>query len=632
MSPRPNLSLRRIVVRVIDGAVLLAAYVASFYLRFDLHPDPGTWAMCLSAAPWVLIAYMLSFELCGVYRGLVYFSSFDDFLLIAQGTGLAAFTTAAIILFTRQGQFPRSVLLLQPVLAFVGISAVRAAIRLGKTRLHLPHRYGGKTRNVVLVGAGELGESVLRQMRKSADPHYHVVGFLDDDSTTWGMSLHGRPVLGGRDALRSVLERWQVDEIVIAITAQRGQIVRAIIESIRDVEPRPELRIAPSLDEMLRNTPSGVGLRKVNPADLLNRGVIKSDSARIGSFVRGKVVLITGAGGTIGAELCRQVLEYEPAKVVMVENHATSLFYSEARLRERPPRAGLVALLADIRDQALVNRIFEEHKPQIVLHAAAHKHVSQLEQNVCEGIANNVLATYYLACAARDHKAEAFLLVSTDKAVRPSSVMGATKRAAELIVKTLASRGGSTRFLAVRFGNVLGSSGSVLEIFQLQIARGGPITVTHEEVTRYFMTVEEAVNLILQAAAISMGGEIFVLKMGAAVKIIDMAKSLVLLSGLEPGRDIEIRVTGLKPGEKMHEELMEDPAGHDSSTHPDIMVLRSENKPLENLEDSILDLELATRKAPVTTLVQKLKALAPTFSPDSAHGLTSPQTEQREGA
>ncbi len=276
-------------------------------------------------------------------------------------------------------------------------------------------------------------------------------------------------------------------------------------------------------------------------------------------------------------------------------------------------------ILGDIRDQALIDRVFREHKPAAVLHAAAHKHVHQLEFNVHEGVGNNILGTYYVARAAHKHEAEVFLLVSTDKAVRPSCVMGATKRVAEFIVKSFSRRGGRTRFVAVRFGNVLGSSGSVLEIFQQQIAKGGPITVTHPDVTRYFMTVEEAAQLILQAASMARGGEIFVLKMGTPVKILEMAKNLVLLSGLEPDKDIEIRITGLKQGEKLDEELVEDPSSCDESEHPSIMILRSAGAADSDLDARIVDLEILCRTANAKTLVQKLQELTPTFAPAAAH-------------
>jgi FlaA1/EpsC-like NDP-sugar epimerase len=356
----------------------------------------------------------------------------------------------------------------------------------------------------------------------------------------------------------------------------------------------------------------------VRPVDLLNRKQIQLDLAKIAVALKGKTVLVTGAGGTIGGELCRQVLRFEPGRLVLLENHATSLFYIEHELRSRNGSDPVFPVLGDIRDEALVERVFSEHKPQVVLHAAAHKHVGQLEANVAEGIGNNVVGTHNVARAADKHGAEVFLLVSTDKAVRPSSVMGATKRVAEYIARDLGERS-RTRYTAVRFGNVLGSSGSVLEIFQKQLAAGGPLTVTDAEATRFFMTVEEAVQLILQALSMTHGGEIFVLKMGTPVRILEMAQNLVILSGLEPGKDVEIRVTGLKPGEKLNEELMEKAEAFDESAHPDIYIRKKAPIPPDNFPEKLRDLEKSHHKASADELVRKLKALVPTFKPDPVH-------------
>ncbi|MEK7765440.1 MAG: polysaccharide biosynthesis protein, partial [bacterium] len=327
---------------------------------------------------------------------------------------------------------------------------------------------------------------------------------------------------------------------------------------------------------------------------------------------------VTGAGGTIGLELCRQVLKYGPAKLVALENHATSLFYCEGELRRLARGVALSTVLGDVRDEALVERVFRLHAPQVVLHAAAHKHVHQLETNVHEGITNNVLGTWNVARAADRQGAEVFLLISTDKAVKPRSVMGATKRVAELIVRAL-GRAGRTRFIGVRFGNVLGSSGSVLGIFQQQIADGGPVTVTDERATRYFMTVEESVGLILQAVSMAKGGEIFVLKMGTPVRIMDMARNLILLSGLEPGKDIEIKVTGLKQGEKLDEELAEDPSEMSASGHPDITVLKPDPGDAAITPVLVAELEALSRSADPGPVVRKLQGLIPTFHPDPAH-------------
>jgi FlaA1/EpsC-like NDP-sugar epimerase len=619
MPSRSGLTWRRSLILALDCAAIVLAFLAAFLVRFPFPPSPAVLLIFKQTVIPTLAVYLVAFHYSRVYRGIYYYSSFDDLINIAKGTGLAALLAGVVILFVRQGQFPRSVLLMHPIFAFLGVCGIRFSIRLGKTWLNMPRYYTGAETNVLLIGAGELGESLLRQMVKTPEANYRVVGFLDDDQAKWGLSLHGYTVFGGRDQLGEVLDRYQVDEIVIAIGSKRGEIVRDMVERLREVEAeaRPDLKIAPSLTEMLMTHGRGPAVRKVSPADLLNREVIKLDEARIARLLRGKRVLVTGAGGTIGGELARQVLRFSPAELVLLESHATSLFHIDNEARELSRGAKVSPVLGDVRDQALVDRLFAEKRPEVVFHAAAHKHVHQIEHNVQEGVLNNSLATHYLCQAAAKNGTEAFLLVSTDKAVKPTSVMGATKRLAE--IAATAHAGGATRFTAVRFGNVLGSSGSVLPIFQSQLEKGGPLTVTHPEVRRFFMTVEEAVGLILQAVSLSKGGEIFVLKMGEPVRIADMAKNLILLSGLEPDKDIRIQYTGLKQGEKLDEELMEDPSACDASEHPDILILRGENAPPKDLAQRLLDLEILSRGTDSSAVIRRLRELVPTFAPDPAH-------------
>ena len=617
MSPT-RVSRRRILISLLDITVVALTLILAFILRFDFNWDNQVLAPLFTGLPTAIIIYFSSFVFFGLYRGIYYYSSFSDLLNITKAVALAAVLTAAAILFIRQGKYPRSVLILHPMLAFLGVCWVRFGIRFIKTQLNMPRAYTGTEKSVLLIGAGELGESLLRQIQKTPDMNYRVAGFIDDDPAKWRMRIHGVTVFGGRNSLRDVLEQKQIDEIIITVATRRGELVRAVMDILQDMPERPALKVAPGLDEMLSAPGQGMAVRQIKPPDLLNRDVVKLDLARIARSLENKIVLVTGAGGTIGGELTRQVLQFHPAAILLLESHATSLFYQDAELRKASRGTRIVPLLGDIRDQALIDRIFNEHKPHVVLHAAAHKHVHQLEINVAEGIANNILGTYYMAQAARKHEAEAFVLVSTDKAVRPSSVMGATKRVAEMLVRSFSRKAERTRFVTVRFGNVLGSSGSVLEIFQRQLAEGGPLTVTDANVTRFFMTVPEAVQLILQASSMAKGGEIFVLRMGTPVKIIEMARNLIMLSGLEPDKDIKIQITGLKSGEKMDEELALDHADLKDSEHPSIMVLREAE--VRDLEKDIMNLEILTRTAPSKTLVQLLNELVPSFTPAIVHG------------
>lgn len=609
---RHHLNLRRLAVVLLDILVILGAYYLAFLLRFDFSIDAVYWGQMLQTMPLILVVFFGSGYAFSLYHGLYYFSSFSDLVNIAKAVATAALLSAAAIMFLRQGVFPRSILLLHPLIAFLSIGSVRFGIRLIKSYLEIPHSSGAKRRRVLIIGAGNLGENLLRQMRRTPRD-YQVIGFIDDDEAKWGMNIQDCRIFGGREALAAVLDRHDpVDEIILAIDARRGELLHSIVDALRDRPRKPELKIAPNLDELLKSPSSGVNPRKVRPMDLLNRKEVALDLGRIAGVLTGKTVLVTGAGGTIGGELCRQVQRFDPAKLVLLESHGTSLFYIDEELRRKAGGPEIVSILGDVREKALVDKVLAEHRPHVVLHAAAHKHVHQLEQNAAEGVGNNIIGTKNMARAADKNGAEAFLLISTDKAVRPSSVMGATKRVAEFIVRDLAEKS-RTRFMSVRFGNVLGSSGSVLEIFQRQLATGGPLTVTDAEATRFFMTVEEAVQLILQALCMAAGGETFVLQMGTPVKIIEMAKNLILLSGLEPGKDVEIRVTGLKAGEKLSEELMENAERFEVSEHPDILVRRKAPLQAANFEELLRELEKTYKTAEPALLLKKLKELVPTF-------------------
>lgn len=615
-----SINLRRPFIVLLDCFAILAAFVFAFLLRFDFSLGTNHFNVILQTTPIVVTSFLLCGGVFSLYRGIYYFSSFSDLINITKAAAAGGLISAAIIMFIRAGQFPRSVLLLHPILSFMGICGIRFSIRLVKTRLRMRGITSGDWRNVLIVGAGDLGESLLRQINKTPELGYNLIGLIDDDREKWGMSVHGHKVLGGCSSLKTILAENDIDVIIIAIASQRGQLLRSIVDILKDVNPRPELKIAPALDEMLQTHSNKMSLRQVKPSDLLNRSEIKLDEPAIARLIERKCVLISGAGGTIGAELCRQALKFQPEKLILLENHATSLFYRDEEFKKKARGTAIVSILGDVRDQSLLERVFTKHKPEIVLHAAAHKHVHQLEFNIPEGILNNILGTYYLAQTASKHQTENFLLISTDKAVRPSNVMGATKQAAEQIVRHFA-KNSNTCFTAVRFGNVLGSSGSVLKIFQEQISSGGPITVTDARATRYFMTVEESVGLILQAISMAKGGEIFVLKMGTPVRIIDMAQNLVLLSGLEVGKDIEIKITGLKQGEKLDEELMEDPAGVTDSTHSDIFLLGSDAQSDPNFEKRILDLEILCRGTDEKAILKKLAGLVPTFTAANAHNI-----------
>ena len=604
-----------------DLLAVLIAYALAFLLRFDFQLDWYYFNCLATTAPFAVLSYALTSYYFG---GLRYHASFAGAADVLKAATSASLILGLVFVAVMQAKFPRSVLLLWPILSLFGVAGLHAFVRGARRYWRVRSSGRGQRRTAVIVGAGDLGERAYQGMRSDETIGYRIEAFFDDDPSKWGIRIHGVPVVGGVPSLAAFLRRTRVDEIIVAVGHRRGSVICAVADSLQGLERRPGVRIVPNLEELL-NSRKHADPRKVQPADLLNRRVVSLDVASISRSIEGKVVLVTGAGGTIGGELSRQVVRYKPSKVVLLENHATALFYREAELREQSSGVEVVAVLGDVREQSLLDRIFQEERPQIVFHAAAHKHVHQLEANIHEGVSNNLLGTYRLAHAADRHGVETFILISTDKAVRPSCVMGATKRAAEIVVSNFAHES-RTRFAAVRFGNVLGSSGSVLKIFQEQIEKGQPITITHPDATRYFMTVEEAVGLVLQASALTKGGEVFVLKMGEQIRIMDIARNLILLSGLEPGRDIGIRIVGMKACEKMSEELVEDSAGHEQSEHPEIMVLRSENRQVDALASRIANLERMTLGAEKRDIIRALSQLVPTFTADPVHDASSAET------
>lgn len=616
MSPM-NASKRRLIVMSLDVAAVLAAYALSFLLSYDLRVDARAWSLLARTAAIPITAYAAAAYAFGVNRGLRFCASLGDAFDILKAVLVAAAVQTVAIRFLYGRAFPPAVLLSAPIVTAFIVVVVHAAARGASHFLYVHLLGGGRRRTAVIVGVGDEAELVYDTMRSDEDVDYRVLAFVNDGGPRFGVRLHGVRIVGG-EGLARLLRASTVDEIVVAVDRRRrGRALDLVAEVLKDLPARPPVLVAPSADEML-DPSKRAWPRKVRPVDLLDRGVISLDAARIGRSIEGKVVLISGAGGTIGGELARQVARHKPRKMILLENNATALFFTEADLRELHPELNLAATLGDIRDVALVDRIFNEDKPQLVFHAAAHKHVHQLESNVSEGISNNLLGTYHLATAADRSGTEAFILISTDKAVRPTCVMGATKRAAEIVVSNFA-RTSKTRFASVRFGNVLGSSGSVMKIFQEQIEKGQPLTLTHPDATRYFMTVEEAVGLVLQASSLAKGGEIFVLNMGQPIRILDIARRLIWLSGLEPERDVPIRIVGLRAGEKIAEEIIEDPSGQEQSEHPDIMVLRSENRIVEELRERITNIEVLASTAERAAMIQALAQLVPTFQAAPGH-------------
>jgi len=468
----------------------------------------------------------------------------------------------------------------------------------------------GRLKRFLIIGAGNTGETLLRDIHRMQVAEYEVIGFIDNDSTKHGISIHGIPVLGTVEQLPDICTNRNIEEIAIAMPSASHQELRRVIQVCQGTKIR--FRTVPSLTDIASGKFRVSQIRDVDINDLLGREAVRLDLDLIEAFARDKTILVTGAGGSIGSEMCRQLCKFKPKLLLLVEQAENPLFYIERELRREYPDVALKAIVCNITDRVRVDEIFSRYKPQVVIHAAAHKHVPLMELNPGEAVRNNIVGTRNVADAAGSHAAANFVMISTDKAVNPTSIMGSSKRVAEMYIQDL-NRTSETYFVTVRFGNVLGSDGSVVPIFKKQIAQGGPVTVTHPEMKRYFMTIPEASQLVLQAATMGKGGEIFVLDMGEPVEIEQLAKELIILSGFSPGEDIEIVFTGLRPGEKLFEELSIDGEDMQQTRHPKIGIWMNIPMDRDKLRGSIDELIEIAKTQNHRDIVRKIKELVPEY-------------------
>ncbi|MCH9679949.1 MAG: polysaccharide biosynthesis protein [Deltaproteobacteria bacterium] len=571
-------SAQRLVRALIDYTVLALALWIAFALRFDAN-IPAVWMRrMLLGLPYVILLQYFTLLAMQVPRFSWRYLGLREVIRIGIALGSAATLLIVVRVVSplliedlpaaQYAVLPYGVIAINATLAFLGITGVRTVRRMLAERKNLAgSAVDGRRRRILLVGAGQAGLLVAREIARS--PGVEAVGFLDDDRSKRGQVIHGLTVRAATSELARVAAETEADEVLIAVANAGGSFIRRINEASKALDL--PVKIIPGIAELVGGRVSLNRIRSVAIEDLLRRESVGLDDEAISSTVRDRVVLITGAGGSIGSELCRQVAKFEPRRVLLVERSENALFEIHSELVRLFPDVEVVPVLLDITNAKGLGTLLADQRPHVVLHAAAHKHVPMLEWNPREAIANNVFGTLTVARAAVDVGVEVFVMVSTDKAVRPSSVMGATKRCAELAVASLANSGSQTRFVTVRFGNVLGSAGSVIPIFRRQIAAGGPVTVTDARMLRYFMTIPEASQLVLQAATMAQGGEIFILDMGEPVLIVELARDLIRLSGLTPDDDIEIEFTGMRPGEKLVEELST-VAELGSTAHPSIMV------------------------------------------------------------
>jgi FlaA1/EpsC-like NDP-sugar epimerase len=488
------------------------------------------------------------------------------------------------------------------------LAGLRMAIRLYYEEFRTVE--AGKLKRFLIVGAGNTGESLLREIHRMAVAEYDVVGFIDDDPAKQGIHIHDIPVLGTVEQLPEICKEKNIEEVAIAMPSATVPQRRRVVQVCQGTKVR--FRTVPSMTDLAGGKFRVSQIRDVDINDLLGREAIQLDTDSIEAFIRGKIILVTGAGGSIGSEMCRQICRFGPKMLLLVEQAENPLFYIEQELRERFPNIAMTAVVCDITDQLRVESIFEKYRPEIIIHAAAHKHVPLMEGNPGEAIKNNVVGSRTVADAADKFGAGSFVMISTDKAVNPTSIMGSSKRIAETYVQDL-NRTSKTHFVTVRFGNVLGSEGSVVPIFKKQIAQGGPVTVTHPEMKRYFMTIPEASQLVLQAASMGKGGEIFLLDMGEPVKIVDLATELITLSGFRPGEDIEIIFTGLRPGEKLFEELSIKGEDMQETRHPKIGIWKNIPMDRDRLRAKIEELVATAKIGERAAIVAMIKELVPEY-------------------
>ena len=551
----PRAALHRGGQVAVDAGLVVAAYWLAYYVRFDGDTIPARYERAFESTLWLVVLIKLAmFVAMRFYTKWWRFTSLRDLQAIVVACVGASVIMTGIFSVWRPGDvvaIPRGVLALDLELTIILIGGARFVVRSVIERPGPRER--GRAKQVLICGAGEAGNILLREMTRNRGLGYRPVGLIDDEPRKRRMRVQGTRVLGSRADLPRVLREVHADEVIIAMPSAPGVVRNEIVEMCRAAGV--PCRTLPGLDEMISGEVTVSLLREVRVEDVLGRDPVETDFTSIARYLNGRTVLVTGAGGSIGRELCRQAAAIGVGRLVMVDHAENNLFEIDLELRNRGASTPmLVPVIADCKDTALMERVFSEHRPEIVFHAAAYKHVPMMELNPIQAVANNALATAGLAEVAERAGVERFCLVSTDKAVEPQTVMGASKALAERIVEAHANSS-RTRFAAVRFGNVLGSSGSVLPIFQRQIERGGPVTVTHPEMTRFFMTIPEAVQLVIGATGIAEGGDIFVLDMGEPVRIMDLATQMIELSGRVPGRDIAIEVVGIRPGEKLHEEL-----------------------------------------------------------------------------
>lgn len=582
---------RIIFLNIMDAFIVTTAVIMAYLLRFDFEVQPNY----LAILPQVIAAHVLIvlviFNRANIYRRVWQYASIGELVSLIKTVTVSEiiFALLAVTVHTHYEEFivPRSIYLLSWGLIIGCIGAARFSWRMLRDSYINPatRTYNRRT---LIIGAGSAGVLIAKELKHGINQELYPFAFIDDDSAKWNLQVLGLPVLGGREKIPEIVKRYKIEKIIIAIPSASKAETAKIIEICKQTGAKT--KILPKVGDLVSINVSVNMIREVNVEDLLGRDEVQVDLQGVADYVTGQVVLVTGAGGSIGSELCRQIVRFQPQKLLLLGHGENSIYDIQMELSNSFPDLKLETVIADIQDYRRIREVIETYSPSVVFHAAAHKHVPLMERNAQEAVKNNILGTKNLADCAHEFGVSRFVMISTDKAVNPSSVMGVTKRVAEMYIQGLAKTS-STKFTAVRFGNVLGSRGSVIPLFKKQIEQGGPVTVTHPDMVRFFMTIPEAVQLVIQAGAFAKGGEIFILDMGKPVKIADLARDIICLSGFEPDIDIKIAYTGIRPGEKLFEEILTNEEGISATKHNRIFVGKPGEFSWEKLQFMIRKIE-----------------------------------------
>ena len=607
-----NLSKRNknIILLIIDVSIIILSYFIAIILNNNIDNISLNLSITL---PIAVVIYISFLKLCRMYSCIWVNAGAYEIMQSIVAVGSGCIVSTILMLF-----IPNTVLaltnLIAGILIMVCITGVRLSLRI-VTRF-ITYSMADKTTgkyNVLIIGAGDCASAIISEIRKEKSEQYNIIGIIDDNKAKLNSFLNGVKVLGSRENIEEIVEKEKIDQILFAIAKIDGEEKKKILDRCNNTKAK--VKVIPGYYQLLEEGISINKMRDVDLRDLIGREEVKLDKSGIGKYINDKVVLVTGGGGSIGSELCRQIAKFNPKLLLILDIYENNAYDLQNELSYKVPELNKKVIIASVRDKGRLSQIISAYRPNIIFHAAAHKHVPLMEDNPSEAIKNNVIGTLNMAQIASQYKVEKFVLISTDKAVNPTNVMGATKRLCEMIVQAVNNeRGNVTDFVAVRFGNVLGSNGSVIPLFKRQIKNGGPVTLTHKDITRYFMLIPEAAQLVLQAGAYAKGGEIFVLDMGKPVKIHDLAENLIRLSGYSPNKDIKIEITGLRPGEKLYEELLMNNDNLTKTAHNKIFIDKPETISLNRIIKQIDDLVFVAKIGNKNMLVEKLKEIVPTYN------------------